>query len=387
MPTQIYTQNISSPSRMSIVQPFWGIVVKEMLVWFRSPLQIVVSLASPLLLLAASALLFTPSTSNRIEIGVVVPAEPGIYTQKFVQKLASDAGVPMYFDIVTTDPQEAQDLFVAQQIFAVVTIPPNFDVALSQGQPTTVDFQVYNAMADVGKNVELSFNRRLLEFYDEVLPRQMRLDLKINKMLPQDIPRAGYLSVGILVYALMFAGILSTGIMMTREWEYHTLPEILVSPTSRFILIMGKIAAGLLQAVIITAIVFITAYFLTNLRIQGSFLLMFVVVVLIGLMFVSFGALIGVAAKRFYLMMPVSGVTAVVLWFLCGGFQDPTAVKGSAFHTISRFLPPTYGFDALHKLASGASLEGVAFDVLILLGAAIIFTAVATIVLQRRVSL
>lgn len=371
----------------SLALSFWGLVVKEMLVWARSPLQFVISMASPLLLLAVSALLFTPSASNRIEIGVLMPPEPGPYTQKFVQKLASDTGVPMYFDIVTTNPQEAQDLFAAQQIFAIVTIPPDFDMALNLGQPTIIDFQVYNAMADVGKNVQLSFNRRLLEFNDEVLTGQVPIFPKINKMLPEDISRAGYLSVGILVYALMFTGILSTGIMLTKEWEYHTLPEILVSPTSRFVFIISKIVAGMLQAGAVTAIVFVIAYFFTDLRIKGNLLLLLIVMVFVGLMFVSFGALIGVAAKRFYLMMPASGVTAIVLWFLCGGFQNPVAVKGSTFYTVSLFLPPTYGFDALHKIASGASLGGVGFDILILSGSAIVFTAIATIVLQRRVSL
>jgi ABC-2 type transport system permease protein len=389
MTLRSYAENTSSPSLSHMtgasLWALWGIVVKEMLVWVRSPLQVVISLASPLVLLLVATLLFSPSDANRIEIGVITPANAGPYTQKLVQHLTAETGVPMYFEIVTTDPEEAQMLFEQQRIFAIVTIPPDFDLALDQGQPATLDFQVYNAMGDVNKNVQMSFNRSLLAFYNEALPGQVLLQPQVNRLLPHDIPRSGYLSAGILVYTLMFVGILSTGVIMTREWEYHTLPELTVSPTPRFILVLSKTLAGLLQAGTITAVVFVIAYLLSDLRPTGNLFLIVAVLFLVGLMFVSFGALVGVAAKRIYLVMPASGIMAIVLWFLSGGFQEPLAVKGTAIFTISRVLPPTYAFEALHKLIHGPSLAGLGFDLFILAGTAFVFLVTATLVLQYQI--
>lgn len=369
--------------REFFIAPLWGLVQKEMLIWMRSPLQVVISFMAPLVLLAVATLLFTPS--HHIKIGVVLPPEPGPYTQQFLQKITAETGVPMFFEIVTTDPQDAQTLFASQRIFAIVTIPPDFDSTLGQGRQAQIDLQVYNGMADVQKNVRLSFNRSLLAFYEEIRPDQVYVSPQVTRLFAYDVSRAASFAAGILVYTLMFVGILSTGVMMTREWEYHTLPELLVSPTSSLVLIVGKIIAGLFQASIITTLVFVVATGVSGLQVHGSFLLMIVVLLLVGLVFCGFGALVGVATKRFYLMMPASGITAVVLWFLCGGFQDPAAVRGTIFYTISRFLPPTYGFDALHRIVNGASLKGLEADLLILAGVALVFVVLATSIIRRQV--
>jgi ABC-type Na+ efflux pump permease subunit len=333
-------------------------------------------------LLAVVVLLF--AGGQNIEIGVLMPPAPGPYSEQLVQVLTAKTGVPMYFEVVTTDPAEAQALFEAQRIFAIVSIPPEFDALLSQEQPAPLDFQFYNGMADVSKNVRLSFYRRLQEFYETALPEQVRVSPRIVKLPPCAIPRSSYLAVGVLVYALMFGGIIYTGVMTAKEWEYRTLPELLVSPTCSSVLIGGKMLAGLIQAGISTTIVFVVAYFLTGLRPRGNLLLTLVVLFLVGLMFVSLGALVGVIAKRFYLVLPASGITSIVLWFLCGGFVEPAAVKGTIVYGIARVLPPTYAFDALHTAMHSPFPDGVGLDMLVLTGSALVSTVVAVLVLRRQ---
>lgn len=363
--------------------PLWGTLSKEMALWRRSPLQRGIGLAAPLVLLAIAAFLFSPR-GREIPIALVASSVPGPYSQQFVKTLQAKTGTPMYFEVVTTDPVEAQQLLRTQRVFAIVRLPTNFDELLAQGRPATIHFQVYNGMQDVHKNVRLSFSRSVQEFYEAALGDQLRAHAVFRKSTKNDIPRSAYLAGGILVYAFMFNGILCTGVMMAREWEYGTLEELRVAPAPGWGIVAGKMTGGLLQTAVIAAVVFVISYLFTDIHVKGSVILLSFLLLLTGLMFVGLGALLGVLAKRFYLMLPLSGISAIVFWFLCGGFQDLVAVRGTFFFAISRALPPTYAFDALHEVLRGAQVREVQLNLLVVATSALVSTVAAMVVLRRQ---
>ncbi len=85
-------------------------------------------------------------------------------------------------------------------------------------------------------------------------------------LYPADTDYIPYLSVSILVIALMVGGLLQSGIGTAKEWERETMKELLLSPAGRGAIMLGKMFGALLVSlgsVAIVLVVLIVAFGVT----------------------------------------------------------------------------------------------------------------------------
>lgn len=361
-----------------------GLATNEIRAWARRPLELALSLALPLLLLLVSVLLLSPR-DRELPIGLVTSGEGGEHTESFGRALETRSGVPMYLRIVTTDRSEAERLFRQQRITAIVSLPADFDRRLEQGTAATVDVRTNNAMADVHKNVRYSIWRSLQSFYERDPERQLAVRPVVHHPEAGHTSRAGFLAGGIVVYTTMLAALLWTGVAVAREWEQRTVDLLRTSGVSGTTVALTKVTVGTIQAAAAALAIAAIVAPLTGLEVRGNPLGAVAALVLTAFAFAGIGAIAGAAARRFYLIIPISGITAILCWILGGGFQYLGVTETSLYNEVVTWLPPTYAFDAVQVAISGVGSGRVGTDLLVLSGTALVTTLLAVRTLRSKI--
>ena len=180
-----------------------------------------------------------------------------------------------------------------------------------------------------------------------------------------------------MVLLLTTAGIVNAGLATAREWEDSTIKELLLAPISRSSLIAGKLIGGWLTTLLVAAVVLVIGAVTGYLRPEGLlyWLTTIIIIMLIALASVGIGVAIGSAARRFQKVTAVGIPLSIDLFFLSGGITVAVFLP-SWLQAVAHFIPTFYGTHALQTSIFYSSTEGLAQDILVLVG-----TAFATMVL------
>ena len=327
-----------------------AVLEAELRVAARRPFEMVLALAAPVIILVLASFLFSPGGRD-IPIAVVPQGTSGIETQRIQRALESREGVPMYLHVVTNDEAEARNLLSAGRVFGVIELPSSFEEQVAQGESVEVRLTTYNAMADVDKNVRLSVMRALNAYSRDTYhaPFTVRVVSKDGSV----VSRTGFLASGSIIYGIVFAGVLFGGVATARQWEMRTIKGLRVAPVSGILIGTGFLLANAIRSIVIGMIMVVVAVTCTGFSLPEEKWMMAAVLMLTSFFATAIGMLVGTLTRRFYATLPVAGITAILLWFLSGGFQDLVAVRGTFLFALSRVLPTSYAFDVLR----GSNLE------------------------------
>ena len=119
---------------------------------------------------------------------------------------------------------------------------------------------------------------------------------------------------------ISMSAMMTMGNSIAGERERGELARLFMTPTSVSTVIGGKIISQLLREMIRTIILIVVAVLLFNVVINGSALLLFIVLLMSTLCFVGFGMMFSATAKTqedyIQIILPV----AMPMMFICGVF-------------------------------------------------------------------
>lgn len=199
----------------------------------------------------------------------------------------------------------------------------------------------------------------------------------------QVFQRVGVPLLGIFPLTSMF---LVTSITMLRERTSGTLERLLTTPMGKFDLLAGYALGFGVIAVVQGATVSAVAFGLLDLEVEGPVVLVLAFAVLNALVGTCLGLLVSAFARSEF--QAVQFMPAFLLpQFLLSGLLAPRDQMARALEILSDYLPMTYAYDALSRVAAGQGFEGhVAGDAAILLGVTIASLALGAATLRRRTS-
>ncbi len=180
-----------------------------------------------------------------------------------------------------------------------------------------------------------------------------------------------FMAPGILAQSVLFIAIFY-GIAIIWERDLGIIHKMLVSPTPRTALVLGKALSagvrGLTQAAIIYALAL-----LLGVQVNWSppaLVGVLIIVVLGSALFSSFSLVIACLVKTRERFMGVGQVLTMPLFFASNAIY-PIAIMPQWLQVIARVNPLTYEVDALRTLMlnGGASVYGLPTDFAVLLGA------------------
>jgi ABC-2 type transport system permease protein len=195
-----------------------------------------------------------------------------------------------------------------------------------------------------------------------------------------------FVAPGITAMVVMMS--LMTGLphAISYERDVGTLDGMLVAPTSRLSIILGKVLAQTTRGMIQAAIIFVLALTLFGVVIYGSLALVITLVLLTVFSFVGLGILITSFADREETANMVMMTLMFPMMFLSGVFF-PIQQMPWYMQDIAQVLPLTYATTALRKvMVLGAGIGAVWPDVVILLGVGVVLLAVSVPLFRRAMS-
>jgi ABC-type multidrug transport system permease subunit len=366
-----------------------AIVRKDIGVWLRQPTAITATILPAIAFMII--LYFGAQAVGRNPVALVVQ-DNGPHAQELVGILNSSDAFKV--SLVTSKQDEAEQALKHIQVAAVIIIPSNFDTAYNAHKSDPVTIHINNLNLDFTNDLRRSLPAAISEFYsgtqgdDENNKNHdnnpIKIHVKETDLRKQDVDLLRFEIVPNMVLLLTTAGIVNAGLATAREWEDSTIKELLLAPISRSSLIAGKIIGGWLTTLLVAAVVLLIGAVTGYLRPDGLlyWLTTIIIIMLIALSSVGIGVAIGSAARRFQRVTAVGIPLSIDLFFLSGGITV-AAFLPSWLQAVAYFIPTFYGTHALQTSIFYSSTEGLAQDILVLVGTAFATIALGVFSLRR----
>lgn len=195
-----------------------------------------------------------------------------------------------------------------------------------------------------------------------------------------------FVAPGIISMVVMMS--LMTGLphAISYEKDVGTLDGMLVAPTSRLSIILGKVLAQTVRGVVQATIIFVLAVLLFGVVVYGNLLLVAGLILLSVFSFVGLGILITSFTDKEETATMVMMTLMFPMMFLSGVFF-PIQQMPWFMQDIAQVLPLTYATTALRKvMVLGADVSAVFTEIVVLLGFGVVLLAIAVPMFRKAMT-
>jgi len=192
-----------------------------------------------------------------------------------------------------------------------------------------------------------------------------------------------YIAPALLATLALFFSFLLTGISFLRERSQGTMERLMASPVSRLDIVVGYLFGFFIFALTQTLIILLFTIYVLDVHYYGDLWQIFVFQVVIIAGAVNLGIFISTFARNEFQMVQFIPLIIIPQIFLCGVIW-PVEQMPDYLQWLSVILPLTYAVDGLRDIMlAGRSLLDVGLELAVLIGFAIIISALAAITLRR----
>ena len=363
-----------------------AIIERDLRRFKANPTLVVMSLMMPLMQLVILGYAFGGQIKH-LEIGVVdqdghVPA-----TKLSAMLNAVAANARTYETVPYADEGRALADLRDGRINGVVTIPPNFSRDLLAGKSPTVALIEDNTDQFSSSALAGSMASLLGAYNGNGLPPRTTASasLSVVEVYPY-VPYIQYLLPGTIVLAIFMAAMMGGGIQYIDDKARGIHEGYLVTPVTKFELIMGFNLAGTIKALLSGSVLVILGSLIAGIPDPFNLLRlahMFAVVVLTALALISMMFLIMVRIDDPVVPRMIFGLLNTLLYFPSGAVY-PTSSFPGWMRVLSQFDPFTYAVHAFKTLVlKNTGFAAIDIDILFLAGFTVITMAAATVLFKR----
>ena len=192
-----------------------------------------------------------------------------------------------------------------------------------------------------------------------------------------------YIAPALLATLALFFSFLLTGISFLRERSQGTMERLMASPVSRLDIVVGYLFGFFIFALTQTLIILLFTIYVLDIHYSGDLWQIFVFQIVIITGAVNLGIFISTFARNEFQMVQFIPLIIIPQIFLSGVLW-PVEQMPDYLQWLSAVLPLPYAVDGLRDIMlAGKSLVDVGFELLILVGFAVIISIVAAITLRR----
>lgn len=365
------------------LQAVWSIVRKDLALAIRRPVVILVTVVPPLILLLV---LIMQSVSVGVDPVAVVNDSPGCAASRTMQGIA--AGYDGFSTTVTSDAAASAD-FQDLRVSAVLTIPRGFCQAVATRHPTSIGFRIRNFNDDSAHDLERGVSDVLLRFLGSGAAGHdpVRVSLAEHDINAQDTGFVAFETVGALMLMLFQAGLINAGLAAALEWRSRSIKELLLAPISATGLVVGKVIAGMVVADLTGFLLVAVGVAVGQFPVPGagSAAAAALIMTLLGFFGSALGVLLGARLRSVEQLNPVTVLISYYLFFVAGGIAALAYLPGW-LRLMARFLPSSYGIEALRNSLLYHTTTNLGTDFLATALAGIVMLAIAIPSIRRSLA-
>lgn len=252
-----------------------------------------------------------------------------------------------YFNVVTTDPVEADRLVTQGRVQMVVTIPDTFDSVIAAGEVPELQTTVFNINTDMMKNARLRLDSAIQGYAAGHAPGRTPVTVQQSTTRDQDVWRRTFIANSAIILAIMVGAALNSAIMVAREWEHGTSKEIRLAPRPLADVTAGTLLAGVTAGAINTCVTLSVAVAIFGVRIPPDrWPVLLAIAALVSLACSGIGIAVGAWLRDYRTIQPLLMVTFAGSFFAAGGFSS-VATLPRHVQTFDRFWPPAAVFESM----------------------------------------
>ncbi|WP_333875135.1 ABC transporter permease [Methylobacter sp.] len=239
--------------------------------------------------------------------------------QRFSQAKAFSELIPLYSEA------EVRKVLDDQQALIVIRFPADFSRKVAAGHPVSIQALLDGRRSNSGQ-IALGYVQQILQGYtEERLSNQKRFarsSLIVRNQFNPNLDYVRHIVPSLVAIITTISTLIVTALSVAREREQGTFDQLLVSPLTPGMIMVGKTVPAMLVAMVQATIILLAGIFIYQIPFVGSFALLYVSMVFYILALAGFGLLI--SSICFTQQQAFLGVFSFVMpTILLSGFVSP----------------------------------------------------------------
>lgn len=340
--------------------PFRGlsaILFKEFIIVWRDPMTLFFMLFPPLVEMIAFG--YALDTDVKHMAMVVLNEDRTVESRQFIDRFVNTETFRVVSEVQSIDEMASQ--IRKGNAYAGLQIPPKFTYKLRNGQSAQVQLLIdgsnsTTALQALNTAVGVALTQSVESLMRETGRSDVPIDIRPQMLYNPTMRSPNFYIPGVIGVVLQIGTTFATAMAVVREREKGTLEQLLVSPMSRWALMLGKLVPYLCIGMTMAVILFLIMRFLFHVPIAGNVLAMTFTTFVYVFALLSLGLLVATKAENQMQALQMS-MTFILPSVFFSGFIFPRETMPWIFWAIGTVLPTTYFI----SLMRGIILRGAHF--------------------------
>jgi drug efflux transport system permease protein len=371
---------------MKLFRGFNAILYKEFIVVLRDPFTLFFMFFPPLIEMIA----FGYALDNDVKhmAMVVLNEDRSVESRQIVDNFVNT----QTFRVVGQS-QNVTEMTAAirrGKAYVGLQIPPDFTRDLHAGRTAHVQVLIDGssstiALSALNTSVAVALRQSVMSLLKEAGRRELPVEVRPQILYNPAMKSPNFFVPGVIGVVLQIATTFATAMSLVRERERGTLEQLLVSPMSRWGLMLGKITPYLLIGMMMASGLFAIMHWLFAVPIAGSLVALFTSTVIYVFTLLSLGLLISTKAENSMQALQMC-MTLIMPSVFFSGFIFPRETMPWIFNAIGSLLPTTYFIELMRAIIlRGATMTEFWFHLVVMSGMGLALFALCALRFKKKI--
>ena len=369
--------------------PFRGlgaILFKEFIIVWRDPMTLFFMFFPPLVEMIAFG--YALDTDVKHMAMMILNEDRTVESRQFIDRFVNTETFRVVGEVRSID--ELASEIRRGRAYVGLEIPPTFTRDVRAGNPAQVQLLVdgsnsTTALQALNTALAVGLTQSVETLLRETGRRDVPIEIRPQMLYNPAMKSPNFYIPGVIGIVLQIGTTFATAMAVVREREKGTLETLLVSPLSRWGLMLGKLVPYLCIGMTMAVILFLIMRFLFGVPINGSVIAMLFATLVYVFALLSLGLLVATKAENQMQALQMSMVFMLPSVFF-SGFVFPRETMPQIFYALSTILPATY-FISLARaiILRGAHLSEYWQHLVILIGISVLLFCVCALRFRKKI--
>lgn len=194
-----------------------------------------------------------------------------------------------------------------------------------------------------------------------------------------------FLIPGLIAMILVITAVISVSLSLVREKEKGTIEQINVSPIKSLELLLGKTTPYLLLALLNAALILIVGYFLFDVEVKGSLILLLLTTLIFLFACTSIGIFVSSIADSMQVAFSIATFASLLPSVILSGFIFPIESMPVAIQVITNVTPTKFFIVILRAIIlRGVGVEAFWQQIIYLILFSLILLTISNLILIKK---
>jgi ABC-2 type transport system permease protein len=366
---------------------FTAILYKEFLVVWRDPMTLFFMFFPPLIQMIAFG--FALDTDVKNLRMVVLDEDRTVESRQIIERFVNTGTFKSAGEVAGVD--ELTRAVRQGKAYAGLQIPPGFTRDLHAGRTARVQLVIDGSNSTIASSalntaIGVTFRESILRLLGASGGRDVPVEVRPQILYNPAMRSPNFFVPGVIGIMLQIATTFATAMSLVRERERGTLEQLLVSPLSRWGLMLGKLMPYLVIAAAMAAVLLGLMRWVFQVPIAGSLTALAVSTLVYIFALLSLGLLVSTRAQNQMQALLMSMVFIMPSVFF-SGFIFPRDTMPWIFYAIGSCLPATYFIELMRAVVlRGATLADFWVNLVVLSGMGLALFALCALRFKKKIA-